>query len=131
PPPPAPRPCMARAPATIPTITSPNASAAAFRWRRITRTPLAESTLVLFQMLNARGESGRRGRFQQESASRQNVATAPGRPCRFLLKRFAIAFLRSHSGLQTTHAYVDRPTRAATAVHVRRHGPPDRPPRPG
>src|SRR2546430_7141508 len=33
-------------------------------------------------------------RFQQESASRRNVATAPGRPCRFLLKRFAYAFLR-------------------------------------
>src|SRR2546430_16913490 len=68
-------------------------------------------------------------RFQQESASRRNVATAPGRPCRFLLKRFAYAFLRWPSGLQNTHAYVDRPTRAATAVHVRRHGPLDR--RPG
>src|SRR3989441_7678529 len=44
--------------------------------------------------------------------------TAPGRPCRFLLKRFAYAFLRWQSGLQSTHAHVDRPTRAATAVHV-------------
>src|SRR2546428_8972903 len=120
---------MARAPATTPTITSPNASAAAFRCRCVTRTSLAESTLVLLQMLNARGASWRRARFQQESASRRNVATTPGRPCRFLLKRFAYAFLRWQSRLQSTHAYVDRPTRAATAVHVRRHGPLDR--RPG
>src|SRR5256886_17319037 len=68
-------------------------------------------------------------RFQQESASRRNVATAPGRPCRFLRKGFAYAFLRGPAGLQNTHAYVDGPTRAATAAPVGRHGPLDR--RPG
>src|SRR5213592_3731679 len=117
---------MARAPAAVPTITSPNASAAAFRCRR---TSLAESTLVLLPDAECTQSVGAARRISARIRKPAERGTAPGRPCRFLLKRFAIAFLRWHSDLQTTHAYVDRPTRVATAVHVRRHGPLDR--RPG
>src|SRR5438132_5800957 len=55
---------MARAPATIPTITRPDTSAAAFRCRRITRTLRPDSRLVL-SMLAAGGCARGRNDFSK------------------------------------------------------------------
>src|SRR2546430_8402125 len=91
---------MARAPATIPTITSHNASAATFRCRRITRTSPAKSTLVPFpdpECTRGVGVAGTiSARIRKPAERVQGSRTA----CQFLLKRFAIAFLRWHSRFQ-------------------------------
>src|SRR5256886_374803 len=91
---------MARAPATIPTITSHNASAATFRCRRITRTSPAKSTLVPFPDAECTRGVGGAGtisaRIRKPAERVQGSRTA----CQFLLKLSAIVFLRWHSRFQ-------------------------------
>src|SRR6266480_757589 len=116
---------MARAPATIPTITSPNASAATFRCRRITRTSPAKSTLVPFPDAECTRGVGVAGTISARIRKPAERATTSRASLPILAETFRHRVLAVALALPKTHKYVDRQTRAATAVHVRRHGPLD------